>query len=85
MKEFEHTLMNPEGIHARPAGQLVKRAQAYASAITLGKNGQQADLKRLFAVMALAAKQGETVTVRAAGPDEEQAIAGLEEYMRANM
>lgn len=85
MTAFEHTLQNPEGIHARPAGLLVKQAQQYESTVTLVKNGKEADLKRLFAVMGLAAKQGEVVSLRIEGDDEEEAAQQLQQYLQENM
>lgn len=66
---------------ARPASQLVKQAQKYASAITLHKGAQTADLKRLFAVMGLAVKQGTPITVEVNGADEEQAASELQAFL----
>ena len=43
MKEFTYTITDPEGIHARPAGELVKAAKAFESAIKLNKEGKSAD------------------------------------------
>lgn len=63
MKEFTYTITDPEGIHARPAGELVKAAKAFESAIKLNKEGKSADCKRVFGIMGLAVKQGQTVTV----------------------
>ncbi len=82
MKSFIHAVNNPEGIHARPAGILVKEAQKYDCEVTLVKAGKQADLKRLFAVMGLGVKQGAEVEVRVAGSDEEQAAAELAAFMK---
>ena len=48
MKEFTYTITDPEGIHARPAGELVKAAKAFESAIKLNKEGKSADCKRVF-------------------------------------
>ena len=47
MKEFTYTITDPEGIHARPAGELVKAAKAFESAIKLNKEGKSADCKRV--------------------------------------
>ena len=58
MKEFKYTVTDPEGIHARPAGELVKKAKEFQSKITITKDGKSADVKRLFALMGLAIKQG---------------------------
>ena len=41
MKEFTYTITDPEGIHARPAGELVKAAKAFESAIKLNKEGKE--------------------------------------------
>ena len=54
MKEFTYTITDPEGIHARPAGELVKAAKAFESAIKLNKEGKSADCKRVFGIMGLA-------------------------------
>ena len=61
MKEFSYVITDPEGIHARPAGLLVKEAGRFTCSIKLMKNGKTADAKRIFAVMGLAAKKGETL------------------------
>ena len=49
MKEFNYTITDPQGIHARPAGVLVKEAAKYQSTITLEKDGKTGDAKRIFA------------------------------------
>ena len=64
MKEFNYTITDPQGIHARPAGVLVKEAAKYQSTITLEKDGKTGDAKRIFAVMGLAAKCGNTLNVK---------------------
>ena len=65
MKEFRYIITDREGIHARPAGLLVKEANRFSSSITLEKDGKTGDAKRIFAVMGLAAKQGQEIIVRA--------------------
>ena len=52
MKEFTYTIRDEYGIHARPAGLLVKLAKGYASCITLARGGDTCDLKRLMPLMA---------------------------------
>lgn len=85
MKSFSYVITDAEGIHARPAGLLVRQAGKYQSAIKIEKAGKSGDAKRIFAVMGLAAKQGETVTISADGPDEDTAIAELEAFMKENL
>ena len=56
MKEFKYVITDPEGIHARPAGELVKAAKEFAANITLTKDGKSGDCKRIFGIMGLAVK-----------------------------
>ena len=85
MKEFNYTITDPQGIHARPAGVLVKEAAKYQSTITLEKDGKTGDAKRIFAVMGLAAKCGNALNVKVEGPDEDEAAKALEEFFKANL
>ncbi len=57
MKEYKYVITDPEGIHARPAGELIKLLKEFESAITIEKDGKSADAKRIFGVMGLAVKQ----------------------------
>lgn len=85
MKEFQYTIKDEQGIHARPAGLLVKEASGFRSDITLEVNGKAGDAKRIFAVMALGAKCGNTLTVKAEGEDEAEAAAAMEAFLKANL
>lgn len=85
MKEFTYTITDPEGIHARPAGELVKAAKAFESAIKLNKEGKSADCKRVFGIMGLAVKQGQTVTVTVEGSDEEAAAQAMENFFKTTL
>ena len=85
MKEFKHVINDPMGMHARPAGMLVKACAGYASAVTITAPTGKADAKRLMAVMRLAAKQGMELTVSVDGADEEKAAAELQAFLQANL
>ena len=85
MKTFEYTIKDELGIHARPAGLLVKEAKKYESERTITKDGKTKKLTQLMMLMSLGVKQGETVTVTAEGADEDAAIAGLKEFFEANL
>ena len=85
MKEFNYTITDKEGIHMRPAGELVKAAKRFESSILIKKDGKTADCKKVFTIMSLAVKCGQEVTVKVEGSDEEQAAAKIEEFMKANM
>ena len=85
MKEFKHIINDPLGLHARPAGMLVKAVAGYASKVTITAPTGTADAKRLMAVMRLAAKQGMELTVTVDGADEEKAAAELRSFLAANL
>lgn len=70
MKQFTYTIKDELGVHARPAGLLVKLAKKYASKVTIEKDGKACDMRKLMAVMGLGIKQGETITVTVEGDDE---------------
>lgn len=85
MKEYKYVITDPEGIHARPAGELIKVLKEFESAITIEKDGKSADAKRIFGVMGLAVKQGQEITMRAEGADEDTAIQKIEAFLKANL
>ena len=84
MKEFSFTVKAKDGLHARPAGILVKEATKFASDITMTFNDKEASVKKLFALMKLGVKQGDTIKVKANGADEADAIAAVEKFMGEN-
>lgn len=85
MKEFTYVITEAEGLHARPAGLLVKKAQTFSSVIHLSANGKEADAKRLFAVMKLGAKCGQEICIQAEGEDEKEAVLALQELCTAEL
>ena len=85
MKEFTYTVTNPVGIHARPAGLLVKEAKQFASTITFIKDGKSAKATSLMKLMGMGVKQGDTVTVQVEGDDEETCAAAIEKFLKENM
>ncbi len=85
MKTFEFTVKDELGIHARPAGLLVKEVKKYESTVTIEKAGKKVDASKLMMVMAMAVKCGETVTVEVDGADEEVACAGIQKFFEENL
>lgn len=85
MKEFTYTISDPEGIHARPAGELVKVCKEFASTITINKDGKSGDCKKIFAIMALAVKSGNEITMTFDGEDEEAAYEKVSEFLKTTM
>lgn len=76
MREESFTIINAQGLHARPAGQIAKEARNFQSKVTLSvaATGKKADAKSLMGIMTLQAKKGTVVTVTADGPDEAAAV-----------
>ena len=70
-------IVNPLGLHARPAAQLVKLANQYASEVTISRDGMPINAKSIMGVMMLAAEQGATVSISAVGADAEDAVNAL--------
>ena len=67
MKSFSYTVKDELGIHARPAGMLVKEVKNFQSKVTLEKDGKSVDASRLMAVMGMGVKKNQTVTVTVEG------------------
>lgn len=85
MQAFTYVIQDPLGIHARPAGLLVKTAAAYPCTVTITAPGGTADAKRLMAVMRLAVKAGMEITVSCEGDREEEATAGIAAFLKENL
>ena len=85
MKSFEYTITDPVGIHARPAGILVKEIKKYASTVTVIKGEKEVNALKLMALMGMGIKQGDTVRVTIDGADEDAAAAAIEEFFKANL
>lgn len=85
MKQFEYVISDPQGIHARPAGMLVKKASEFTSNIEIKKGEHTGNAKRIFSIMALAAKQGETISITVNGPDEAAAAEAVEAFLKENL
>ena len=88
MKTFDYVITDPVGIHARPAGMLVKAVKDLAgagSAITVTKGEKTVDARKLMALMGMGIRQGDTVKVTVEGADEDAAAAAIEEFFKANL
>ena len=85
MKEFKYVITDELGIHARPAGLLVKEAAKFQSDIKIKKGEKEADAKRIFGIMGLAAKKDDEIVLTADGADEADAIVAIEEFLKANL
>ncbi len=85
MKSFEYTITDPVGIHARPAGILVREVKKYASTVTVIKGEKSVNALKLMALMGMGIRQGDTVEVTVEGADEDTAAAAIKEFFKANL
>ena len=83
MAEREATVGPEEGIHGRPAAQLVKAAKRFSSQIVLVKGNREVNAKSVLKITGLA-KKGEKLTIRAEGEDAEQAVEALADLISAD-
>lgn len=81
MKSFSYTVKDELGLHARPAGLLVKEVKNFQSKVTLEKDGKSVDASRLMAVMGMGVKKDQTVTVKVEGDDEDAACKSFKSVL----
>jgi len=85
MKEFKYVITDEMGIHARPAGLLVKAAKGFGCGIKMAKGERAVDCKGIMGVMSLGAKKGDEVTLIFDGEGEDEAYAALSKFMEENL
>ncbi|MBX3133193.1 MAG: HPr family phosphocarrier protein [Gemmatimonadaceae bacterium] len=81
MLQRDVEVVNANGIHARPAAEIVKLATKFGAHITLGRDGLEVNGKSIMGVMMLAAECGSTVTIKAEGDDASAALEALAELI----
>jgi phosphocarrier protein len=84
MLEITLTVRNKVGLHARPAVLFVQAAQRFQAQIWAINNGKEGNAKSFKAILGLAVNQDDTITVRAEGPDAEQALEALTRLVEDN-
>ena len=85
MKQFQHTVTIPGGIHARTTGRLVSLAARPDCRVNGVFGNRIANLSRPIELLALNVRHGDTVTVLADGPDEDACIQALQEHMKESV
>ncbi|MFT9008786.1 MAG: HPr family phosphocarrier protein [Bifidobacterium sp.] len=84
-KQFDFVITDPNGIHARPAGLLVQKAQECKSKVTILFKDKRVDAKRIFSVLGMGASQGDTLTFEVEGEDAEQAASQLQAFLKESL
>ena len=83
MAERSVQILNRNGLHARPAAEIVRAASKFASEVTIVRDDLEVNGKSIMGVMMLAAECGATLTLRAHGPDEDAAVGKLADIIAA--
>jgi phosphotransferase system HPr (HPr) family protein len=77
MPDLRLTVIDPSGLHARPAARFVQAASRFASRIAIRHDGREADAKSLIALLGLTIRPSSEITLTADGPDADEALAAL--------
>lgn len=77
MAELRLTVIDPSGLHARPAARFVQAASRFASRIVIRQDGREADAKSLIALLGLTIRPSTEITLSADGSDADAALAAL--------
>ncbi len=77
MAEIQLLVIDPSGLHARPAARFVQAASRFSSRIVIRENGREADAKSLIALLGLTIRPSSEITLAADGPDADEALAAL--------
>ena len=86
MKQFDYTIKDPLGIHARPAGMLAKVAKGFGeTVVTVTKDGNTVKASQLMKLMSLGVKNGDTITVAAEGPAEDEALEAIKKFVEETL
>lgn len=85
MKSAEVTVVNPVGLHVRPATFFIKKANSYKSSIWVEKDDRRVNAKSLLGVLSLGVAKGMSITLIADGDDEDEAIGGLVELIETGL
>jgi phosphotransferase system HPr (HPr) family protein len=71
------TILDPVGLHARPAAVLVQTAGRYQAQVRLAHGEKRADARSIIQLLSLGVRQGSALLVTAEGSDEEEALAAV--------
>jgi multiphosphoryl transfer protein len=82
--EAQLTITNPTGLHARPATLFVQTAGQFQATIEAMAHGRSTDATNIIGVLSLGIRQGDTLTLRATGPEAAAALKALSDLAEAN-
>jgi len=85
MREYEHTVLNELGMHARPAGLFVRLAKDHQSRIEISKGAESVNAIRILAVMGMNIRQGDQIRITVDGADEDQVLPEVRRICRESL
>ena len=85
MKTIKYVIIDELGIHARPAGIIVKLVKAYKSKILIGRPEKMVDATKIIGIMSLCMKQGDEIHITVEGEDESEAATAIETLLEENL
>jgi len=85
MKTIKYVITDELGIHARPAGIIVKLVKAYNSKILIGRPEKMVDATKIIGIMSLCMKQGDEIHITVEGEDESEAAAAIKTLLEENL
>lgn len=85
MVSFKFVVNDKMGLHARPAGLLVKEAAKCTGKVTIRKGEKTGDAKRIFNVMGLSIKADEEVEITIEGDKEKEEAKALQDFIKENI
>lgn len=77
MYEEKVEIVNEIGLHARPASRFIREAVKYPCDINVVKDGRSYNAKSIMSVLSMSANQGDEITIRAHGDEDEAAVKAL--------
>lgn len=81
MQKLELEITNPTGLHTRPGTEFVRLVKTFACDVKIQKGEKTANAKSLVKVLMIGISQGDMIEVTADGPDEVEALAGIQRYL----
>jgi len=85
MTKFEYIITDELGIHARPAGLLIREVKKYKSLVTFSHGEKTSEGNKVFGIMKLGIKQGDTLGVTVEGTDEEEAATAIKKTLETHL
>lgn len=82
MKSIKAKIIDPIGIHARPASQIAQEASKFQSKVEIKANSKSANARSIINIMALGIKKDTEIELVVDGPDEDVALSTLVDLMK---